>query len=260
MAQDRSQVVSSFTIIKGALIDETYAAFLHWDLSQSKSDNLQHLKDDNTIDATSENWLRDVAYVLGRRFDPEGRDRALVTLAQGGCDRETFAPILLWHMTRDEFLVQDFLANWLCPRFEEGAFRITTPDLRPYLERLWKKGGPVKKPWTPRTIRSVSQGLLGIATYFGLLKGTRYKEFATFHLPDDAFIYLLHTMSESEPNAGKMVRSPLWRMYLMVPDDVERELFRLHQFRRLEYQVAGSLAQLELPCDSALVFAEEMVR
>ena len=260
MAQDRSQVVSSFTIIKGALIEESYAAFQHWDLSQTKADNLQRLKSDNTIGATSQNWLRDVAFVLGRRFEPEGRDQALIALAQGGCARDTFTPILLWHITRDEYLVQDFLVNWLFPEFEVGAFRMYAQHLHPYLETLWKKGGPVEKPWSDQTTKRVASGLLRMATDFGLLTGTLAREFASYPLPDDAFLYLLHAMSEVETNAHKMIHSPQWRMFLMAPGDVERELFRMHQFRRLEYQVAGSLAQLKLPCDTAMAFAEEMVR
>ena len=40
--------------------------------------------------------------------------------------------------------------------------------------------------------------------------------------------------------------------------DVERELFRLHQFRKLRYEVAGSLVELTLPCSSAAAFVEEM--
>ena len=36
-------------------------------------------------------------------------------------------------------------------------------------------------------------------------------------------------------------------MFLMDMSDVERDLLRLHQFRKLHYEVAGSLAQLKLP-------------
>jgi len=71
----RTQVVSSFTIIKGALLDETYAAFRHWDLMRTKAENLQHLRAANTVGARSTNWLRDVSLVLSRRFDADGRDR-----------------------------------------------------------------------------------------------------------------------------------------------------------------------------------------
>ena len=40
---------------------------------------------------------------------------------------------------------------------------------------------------------------------------------------------------------------------------VERELLRLHQFRKLEYHVAGSLVQLSLPCGTSGEYAERMV-
>jgi hypothetical protein len=48
-------------------------------------------------------------------------------------------------------------------------------------------------------------------------------------------------------------------MYLMSQDDVEQELFRLPQFRKIEYEVAGSLAQLKLPCSSSAEYARRRV-
>ena len=52
-----------------------------------------------------------------------------------------------------------------------------------------------------------------------------------------------------------MIESEDWHMYLLDAGDVERELFRLHQFRKLDYQVAGSLAQIKLPCATAAEYA-----
>ncbi len=109
----RADVVSSFTIIKGALVEETYAVFQEWDLSQSKKANLDKVRESNSIGVASRNWLRDVCKVLNRRFEPGGRDRPLVLLAKAGVDREVWRPLLLWHMTRDEFLLRDFLTKWL---------------------------------------------------------------------------------------------------------------------------------------------------
>ena len=45
-------------------------------------------------------------------------------------------------------------------------------------------------------------------------------------------------------------------MYLMAPSDVERELLRLHQYRKLSYESAGTLGQLTLPFPTALAYAE----
>ncbi len=97
-----------------------------------------------------------------------------------------------------------------------------------------------------------------MAVDFGLMSGKTVKEFTSYHLPEESFLYLLHAMYETHGNARDVVHSPDWRLFLMSTADVERELFRLHQFRKLRYEVAGSLMELTLPCSSAAAFVEEM--
>jgi hypothetical protein len=48
-------------------------------------------------------------------------------------------------------------------------------------------------------------------------------------------------------------------MFLMTPGDVERELLLLHQYRKLDYHVAGSIVELTLPYASACEYAERSV-
>jgi hypothetical protein len=255
----RANIVSSFTVIKGAMIPETYAVFAAWDFSRSKRDNLNHLKDTNFIGARSVTWLRDVAKVLNRRFDPAGRDRPLVFLAQNRCEIEEWKPILLWHMTRDEFLVRDFLLNWLFPAYDSGTFRLDPEALHVHLRNVRKRGGTTEHTWSEQTLTRVAAGLLRLAADFGLLRGNVGKEFASYHLPERSFLYLLHALREEKTSPAKLIGAPDWRMFLMSPTDVERELLRLHQFRKLEYQVAGSLIELSLPGKSSIDYAHRMV-
>lgn len=259
MGASRSSVVSSFTIIKGSLIDETYEVFRGWDFSQSKLENLRRVREENSIAATSTHWARDVAKVLNRRFEPSGRDRPLVELAKAGCVQEVWKPILLFHMTRDEFLLRDFLVDWLYGQFIQGAFRLHTAEVVVYLQTLGKKRGiEWSGHWSEQTTARVASGLLRMATDFGLLKGVLNKEFNSYHLPETSFLYLLQAIGETEPNARRIVDAQDWHMFLMDAADVERELLRLHQFRKLDYQVAGSLAQLKLPHPSAADYAREL--
>ena len=259
MANSRASVVSSFTIIKGSLIDETYAAFQSWDLEQDKQSNLRRTKERNVLGAKSAHWLRDVAFVLSRRFDPAGRDRPLVELALAGCDRDVWKPILLFHITRDEFLVRDFLIRWLYSQFAQGGYRLQTDDVTNYLTSLSKKKGVEwSGQWTDSTTSRVASGLLRMATDFDLLTGTLRKKFASYHLPEQSFIYLLHAMADAEPNARRIIDAEDWHMFLMDTSDVERELLRLHQFRKVHYEVAGSLAQLKLPHRSSADYAREL--
>lgn len=252
----RTNVVSSFTVIKGTMIRETYRVLAEWDLARSKKENLARLRDENYIGAQSSTWLRDVGFVMSRRLDPDSRDLALVLLAKGGLPVSDWRPILLWHMTRDEFLLRDFLVNWLYPRFEDGAYRLRLEDLGDYLKTLPERGGQVEHGWTEATSRRVEAGLFRAAIDFGLLKGTQVREFASYHLPERSFLYILHALRDQLTSPTRIIASPDWRMYLMAPQDVERELLRLHQFRKLHYEAAGSLVQLTLPYDSALDYAK----
>ena len=133
------------------MIDETYAVFAAWDFGSSKKDNLDRLRRENFIGASTTTWLRDVAKVLNRRFDPVDRDRALVLLAKNGCPIEEWKPILLWHMTRDEFLLRDFLINWLFPTFVSGAYRVRTEDLYEHLRSVGRRGGTTEHAWSETT-------------------------------------------------------------------------------------------------------------
>jgi hypothetical protein len=255
----RANIVSSFTIIKGAMIDETYAVFAAWDFARTKRENLDRLRNENSIGASSTTWLRDVAKVLNRRFDPNGRDRALVVLAKSGCEIEEWKPIYLWHITRDEFLLRDFLQNWLFPSYNAGTFRVGPEELHDYLRGIAKRGGTTEHSWSLMTLSRVAAGLLKMAADFGLLRGTAVKEFGSYHLPERSFLYLLYAMRDEMHSPRKVLESADWRMFLMTPADVERELLLLHQYRKLDYNVAGSIVELTLPCTSASEYAERMV-
>jgi hypothetical protein len=203
--------------------------------------------------------LRDVAKVLNRRLDPNDRDRALAILAQGGLPIDEWKPILLWHITRDEFLFRDFLVTWLFEAYEKGIYRIHPEDLHEYLTTVGHRGGLTEHAWTPSTLERVATGLLKMATDFGLLTGSLAKEFGRYHTPERSFGYLLRAVLAHESGSpSRMLESEEWRMYLMREDDVATELLRLHQFRALRFERAGSLVQLTLAVESPLHFAEEM--
>jgi hypothetical protein len=254
----RSHVASSFTLIKGAMIDETYAVFAAWDFALSKRENLDRLRRDNFIGARTTTWLRDVAKVLNRRFDPNARDRPLALLAKSGCPIDEWKPLLLWHITRDEFLLRDFLLNCLFPTFVSGTYCIRTEDLYAHLQSIRKRGGTTEHTWSKTTVNRVAAALLKMAVDFGLLRGSVVKEFASYHLPERSFLYLLYAIREEMHSPRKVIESEDWRMFLMTPGDVERELLLLHQYRKLDYHVAGSIIELTLPYTSAGEYAERM--
>ena len=48
MGSSRASVVSSFTIIKGSMIEESYAVMRDWDFSRTREDNLRDVRDEES--------------------------------------------------------------------------------------------------------------------------------------------------------------------------------------------------------------------
>ena len=68
-------------------------------------------------------------------------------------------------------------------------------------------------------------------------------------LPNLSFFSIVVVVTASVPTSSS-------RGWTGAPEDVERELLRLHQYRKLSYESAGSLGQLTLPFPTALAYAE----
>jgi hypothetical protein len=245
-------------ILKGALIGETYTLFADWDFRRSAASNFKSLYEGNTLGTNTTAWLHHIGRVLQSRFSPEGRDRALVELAQRGCDVDTWTPLLLWHIAREPGLIRSFFIDWLFGAYEKRAEPLRGAMLHSFLRDFCRRSR-IKRPWADSTVVRVAAGLLKMASDFGILQGVRGKKFASYQLPEQSLLYLLHAMRDDLLSPSKVIEAPDWRLFLMRPADVERELLRLHQFRKLEYHAAGSIVHLSLPCKSSREYAERMV-
>ena len=197
--------------------------------------------------------------VLRRRLDPSGKDRALTELTKAGCSIDVWRPLLLWHIARGEYLLWDFLTEWLFERSDEGALFVSPEDLRGHIRELPSKGVAAQSHWTDSTVNKMTSALLKMGEDFGLLKGGRKREIAGYTLPEPSTMYLLHAIRDKEPSSHAMINAGDWRIFQMRPEDVERELVLLHQLGRLTYNAAGSIVELELPEDSALGYARRHI-
>jgi hypothetical protein len=252
--------ISLRSLRSGALVEETYAVLRDWDLGQDVAANLALVRADNRIGAGSNGWLLEVATTLSARFSAVQAIAPLIVLARGGFPLDRWRDCLLWHVGQQDVVFHAFLCDWLYPAYQEGRYRIGPLDVIPFVAEQTAgrlRGG---RSLSAENQRRTANDLLRMATEFGLLRGRGWREFTGHRLGDDTFLYVLHALAEREPNAWRITESHDWRMFLMTPGAVEHELLRLHQFQRVHYQAAGTLATLRLPCQSLLAYAESLVR
>lgn len=243
---------------KGALIPETYAAARHWDQACSVEQNIARIRAENLIGASSAAWLQDVTQTLAARFRQGAGLKELVILAQSNLPIEQWRACLLWHLGQQDAMWYDFLTTWLYPAYRNGVVQIRTEDVEPFVVAQTAGRAARGRGLTTDSVNRVARDLLGMATAFGLLRGKLIREFAGYHLADTSLLYVLHALAEREANGQRIVETPDWQMFLLSVADVEQELLRLHQFQRLDFQVAGSLIQLGLPYPNLIAYAESV--
>ena len=251
--------VSTFSVTKGGRIAETYACFSQWNLSQTLDENLRQFREKNPILADTEAWLKEMRRILHVRFGDIERHHTLIYLAKGRLPQAVWTPILLWHLCLRELLLSDFLETWLYPRKREGLLRVRSEDVRDYIKGLEARE-LVDRQWTQNTIRRMASGIPTYSSNFGLLRGKAVKEIASYHLPDEALLYVLHWLAEQSASAERILSDVRWRRFLMSRQDVEQELLRLHQLRRLRFDVMGSVMALELPFRTVRNYVKHLVR
>jgi len=250
--------LSTRLIRKGALIEETYRICKAWDLKQSVRQNLLRIRETNPIGADNQAWLREVTVTLSSRFQSEAEVRPLVMLAQKDLPLLEWKAFLLWHAGATDVLYWRFGTEWLFDAYGKGLHNLRSEGVVPFLRKAIHALGGADRNLSEYGLLRGSRDLLRMAGDFGLLQGRAIKNFTSYQIPEAAFIYVLHALTEAEANCRKMIERPEWRLFLLTPEQVEKELLNLHQFRKLEYHTAGSLAQLKLPCASALEYVERL--
>jgi hypothetical protein len=249
---------STRLIRKGALIEETYRCFQVWDRDRPLPENLDRIRETNPFGAANQAWLREVVVTISGRFRSQAQVRPLVALAQRGLPIEQWRAFLLWHVGQTDALYYSFATRWLFDAYWQGLHNLRTEAVVPILKAAMRNGRASHHGLSEYGLTRGARDLLRMAGDFGLLHGKAVKNFTAYQVPESGFLYALHALTELEPNCRKMMDRPEWRLFLLSPGQVEREVLNLHQFRKLEYHTAGSLAQLKLPCASAVEFAEHL--
>jgi hypothetical protein len=241
------------------LIEETYAAFQSWNIAGNLEDNLSRLVRENPFGAKSERWLREVTRTLSNRF--RGLPiQPLVLLAQAGCPLDVWKPCFLWHFGRRDLLYYLFGTDWLYSAYRSGIYALRTKDLVEFVRRITT--GRLKKTTelSEYGAMRLARDLLMAAALFGLVEGSVTRTFSHRHLPVTSFLYIAQGIADTVGRGRVLIDSTDWRLFLLSPEDVERELHELHQFQKVSLEAAGSVVNLRLPAGSLDEYAEIVAR
>ena len=241
---------------KGVLVQETYELFAAWDDGLSVAQNLKSALSERFQTA---GWGREVSVTLHRRLRHLDRIRPLIALAKSGMSLPDWRDCLRLWIGATEQPFHDFAIDWLFAEHEKGRYQVRTDDVHAFFDKIAGTRGPKARPFSEYGKLRAARDLLRMATDLGMLVGHGpVKTFASIAMSDDVTMFYAHMIADLEGIPAKMPASRLWRLAYMSPPDVHVALLRLHQFKRLNYEVAGNIVQVGLPFKSALECAERV--
>ena len=244
-------------LIRGPLVSDTLQALQGWELEASKRANLEQLRQTNSIGAPTQAWLKKVCSALSSRFEPAGRDRALVLAARTETGQRHWKSLLLWHLANSEQLLGDGL-RWSAQVHRDGADLLQTAQVLTWLESTGAQGHPEVTEWSEATRKRVAGGLLKAGVDLGLLQGKVKRRFTAYYLADEPLLYvLLQTLASNRTTAAALAE-PRWLWYRLPEAELEHRLLLLHQAKVISYYRAGSVVDLKLPASSAEALVQEV--
>jgi len=253
----KTDAASQRLIRKGALAPETYTLFSSWHFSDTLDANF-----DRTFSGRFKTvaWEKEVKTTLRRRFRDIDAAIPLILASKNGPVLDEWRHwLLLWIGIREQ-LYRDFALNWLFPEYERGRYQVRPEDVQSFVRSTWPRLSRKTIPLSDYGVVRGARDLVRMATDFGVLTGAGpQKTFSPLHLSDRSFLYYAHAIAEAERSTSSIPQSKFWQLALIRPTEVVEGLLRLHQFRKLDYQAAGSLVQLTLPFESSREYAERMV-
>ena len=151
-----------------------------------------------------------------------------------------------------------FATEWLDAERVRGRSEIRTEDPLGVVDAAARARTSKPPPLSDYSRIRAARDLLKTGVDLGMLVGSGpIRTFASIAMTDNVLAFYAHMIADLEGAAIKVPQSPLWRLAFLDPREVQLTLLHLHQFRRLDYQIAGSLVQLTLPFSSAIEFARQ---
>ncbi|MCP9877892.1 BrxA family protein [Cyanobium sp. A2C-AMD] len=244
-------------LIRGPLVSDTLQALQGWELEASKRANLEQLRQTNSIGAPTQAWLKKVCSALSSRFEPAGRDRALVLAARTETGQHHWKSLLLWHLANSEQLLGDGL-RWSAQVHRDGADLLQTAQVLTWLESTGAQGHPEVAEWSEATRKRVAGGLLKAGVDLGLLQGRIKRRFTAYYLADEPLLYVLLQALASNRTTAAALADPRWLWFRLPEAELEHRLLLLHQAKVISYYRAGSVVDLKLPASSAEALVQEV--
>jgi hypothetical protein len=178
-----------------------------------------------------------VLCILGRRLVEPGEE-VIGTLRLLMNDARAFREACYYEAARADALLGAFAAEALFGWHQAGRSEVTVADSVGLL------GGRTPS-WTEPTRTRVAQGLLSALRDFGVLEGAVRKRIAPARLSMRGFAYVAVRERGRHPSGRSLLQAPVWRRYLLPPEQVRSLFLEADRLKVLRFAEAGTAIRID---------------
>ncbi len=242
-----------------ALLADTKTLLASWDLTRDVATNLDEARRSNIFGKASRKRVEDILNIFRQRyFEDEEVGQALVTLTQGNAPGQWIDPLLYYYSVKNDATLRDVVLQVVAPRSMKG-YTDLTPEHVTRVVRDWIAEGKTTTSWGEETIERVVRHSIATLRDFGILKGKATKSITPLYLPVESFAFLAFEVWRNLRSGEKVLHNPIWDLFFLPTQGVERFFLEAHQERLLSYHAAGSVIRLEFPANSLVEVANVLV-
>ena len=235
----------------GAYIWETKRILETYIESQSYDAVEEAVLEENLLRKSSESYRKNILREISQRYDLNNEEYTETPLVRVFTLPlpESLQEWVLYYEFSQEPIVTLLTTDFLYPEFHAGALTVDTDDVIEYLDQSEEEFSVIDS-WSENTRQRVAQHYLAAMKNFGILEGSKRKEFKYVYPPDELIVYVLYSLFEQDvTTADEVVEQPDWKLLLLTPEEVRDRLQDISP-THVTYEKRGSVERLEPVYDS----------
>lgn len=254
-------IVYSATVSgKSTLLEETLTVLRELDRGHSIAEVKAMVMDADLLGKLTRSTRNSVwDHLHARYLADEGRASTLARMVTRSPHGQTAQLVLFYELCRSLPMLGEVTTRCIYPRYAAGFSGVRKPDLQRFFDES-AESHPELTTWTPQTRDKVVSNILTILRDFGLLTGTRSKQFARLYVPLPAFVYVLYRLAQDGLcTAQELLGHEDWRLFLLESSDVMAMLAEASAAGHCTFKHQGDVYSLDLRYPSLEACVEALI-
>jgi len=207
---------------KGAFLSDAKTVLREIDAGRHPDQVRRAVIEDDLLDHRTRHSRSTVWKEIFRRYISERDPKHVTTLARmvARCPNPTAADLVLFYeYCQADFLLYDLTAYCTYELYQNARTAIDKVDINEWLSQQ-EANHPEIAAWSPRTRGRLTVGYLSTIRDFGLVTGTKQKEFHKLYVPREAFVYALYHQKDQGIQGKALIYATDWRLFLLSEREV----------------------------------------